>query len=586
MRFYLNLSSLVTQFGVGSSVQVGNDDSLPMQCGGKIAFEVVLCKGGNFGSTVVALPSESQLRVVAVQGNDPTTHVWDKLGFDLDDSDPTNPLYTADVQTGTTEFLALFSADSTARSVPLILQFAYRLTSADNWVAFSSVNVDAFRAYGSDVTGTPTSVDTVDDYEPAATASNRFLQNGSAVTYSDSRSKYGRDNLSLPLNFAVFVESAGHYTWTAVSKRNIAHTMTGAFTLDVPTTAPFAGASGIFLITQDGTGGRVLTLGSGWVKVTAGDLIDTTASALTVLMWDYDGTTYHIARHSSTSASLRKAIGQNWQTISSFSSAPDASLGLNMEATIASNVTLSVPTGAPSDGAHGLIVIKQDATGGRIVTLGSGWVQTYNGNVVNQTANAKTVLSWQRVPGLGLYLISRLDRAASVATADMDDSAVTTAKINDAAITTAKINDGAITNAKIASGTIARDKIAALPKQVLTTDSTQSASTADNDAITLVIPANTLSVGDIIEFKLAGFTNNSTTASNFISWLKYNGTKSTGVSFAMGTTIASGVDFLSFGCFVVRAIGSSGTLALQHETQWKTTRTLASVRVVFHCVSC
>ena len=133
-------------------------------------------------------------------------------------------------------------------------------------------------------------------------------------------------------------------------------------------------------------------------------------------------------------------------------------------------------------------------------------------------------------------------------------------------MTTDKLDDGAVTDAKIATATIARDKLATLPKQVLTTDSTQSASTSDNNALTLTIPANSLSVGDIIEFRLAGYTNNSTTASNFITWLKVNGTKSTGVTFAMGTSAQSGVDFLSLGCFVVRAIGSSGALALDRKS--------------------
>lgn len=439
--------------------------------------------------------------------------------------------------------------DTNLRSVDLLLVVQYRTTGSANWVQFSPIPILAHLPLGNNTTGTPVNAENPNDYEAAATAAGRYHENSSSIAYSTGRKKYARDNAGLLLNDAAFTESSGHLVWPA-GQLNIAHSLTGNFTLDAPVTAPFTGASGRIMFTQDGTGSRTITLGSGWEKITAGDLIDATASSVTVLHWSYDGTTYRIARISSTGAFLRKAFGQNWQTISSFASAPDASVALNMEAELTGNVTLSVVTNAPSDGACGIILLKQDATGSRVVTLAGGWTRTFTGTVANPTASSVTALLWQRVPGLGLYVISRVDRAQTVATDDIQDAAVTTPKLADASITPAKLNIGT--------------------KSVRVATVSKVNDTSDFELQEHTIAADSLAVGDEIELFASGSYTTSTTASNLVGWIKVNTTKNVKtVTIAMGTSVTLG-GWRLIGRITVRSIGASGVLALALEEMART----------------
>lgn len=72
--------------------------------------------------------------------------------------------------------------------------------------------------------------------------------------------------------------------------------------------------------------------------------------------------------------------------------------GWNAKWTIGGDRTLSIPTNAP-DGASGRVVITQDGTGGRALTLASGWgLTTANlADVAAMTAGKQAVLSWTRL---------------------------------------------------------------------------------------------------------------------------------------------------------------------------------------------
>ena len=68
-------------------------------------------------------------------------------------------------------------------------------------------------------------------------------------------------------------------------------TLGGNRTLDI--TNAVAGASGILIVTQDATGSRTLTLPAGSLSAGGSITLTTTASAVDVLSWVYDGTSYY-----------------------------------------------------------------------------------------------------------------------------------------------------------------------------------------------------------------------------------------------------------------------------------------------------
>ena len=68
-------------------------------------------------------------------------------------------------------------------------------------------------------------------------------------------------------------------------------TLGGNRTLDI--TNAVAGASGILIVTQDATGSRTLTLPAGSLSAGGSITLTTTAAAVDVLSWVYDGTSYY-----------------------------------------------------------------------------------------------------------------------------------------------------------------------------------------------------------------------------------------------------------------------------------------------------
>jgi hypothetical protein len=67
-------------------------------------------------------------------------------------------------------------------------------------------------------------------------------------------------------------------------------TLTGALTLNVPANA--VPGRYVFELVQDGTGSRLLTLGTGYKTAGGAPTLTTTASATDVLIVEYDGTTF------------------------------------------------------------------------------------------------------------------------------------------------------------------------------------------------------------------------------------------------------------------------------------------------------
>jgi hypothetical protein len=183
---------------------------------------------------------------------------------------------------------------------------------------------------------------------------------------------------------------------------------------------------------------------------------------------------------------------------------------------------------------------------------------------------------------------------AHVTTAKIADGNVTAVKLSSDSVTTAKIADGAVTAAKLESvsgltaGTVlvksvtvdAKGRITGYKPKYrasITANATISASVLDLDVTTLTIPAGTLEVGDVIEFELFGTSNNSTTASNFLTWVKINGTKTTAVTHAMGTVAASAVAWHMRGMIRVDSLTSSNNLTISFDTQWKLTQGISPV---------
>ena len=68
-------------------------------------------------------------------------------------------------------------------------------------------------------------------------------------------------------------------------------TLGGNRILDI--TNAVSGASGVLVVTQDGTGSRTLTLPSGSTSSGGGITLSTAAGAVDVLSWVYLGTTYY-----------------------------------------------------------------------------------------------------------------------------------------------------------------------------------------------------------------------------------------------------------------------------------------------------
>jgi hypothetical protein len=134
-----------------------------------------------------------------------------------------------------------------------------------------------------------------------------------------------------------------------------------------------------------------------------------------------------------------------------------------------SNATLSQARNA-------VIKLTGVITGNQIVTVPTGIEKTYI--VQNGTTGAFTVQFIQSggtgttfsttdkgikilfADGTNINPVDLDTLSGTIATAQIEDSAITTAKITDSAVTNAKITDGAVTTAKIADGGVTTAKIA------------------------------------------------------------------------------------------------------------------------------
>ena len=93
--------------------------------------------------------------------------------------------------------------------------------------------------------------------------------------------------------------------------------------------------------------------------------------------------------------------------------------------------------------------------------------------------------------------------------------------------------------------------------------------TADYNMLTLLIPANTLRVGDIIEIDIFSLVKKGTGAMNSLYWLKVNGTKSANMTYALGNAALDSVGFTFRAKLQVQSIsGGSATLAYLAEN-WR-----------------
>jgi len=115
-------------------------------------------------------------------------------------------------------------------------------------------------------------------------------------------------------------------------------------------------------------------------------------------------------------------------------------------------------------------------------------------------------------------------------------------------------------------------------------DSTASGAintTADYDFVTLSIPANTLQVGDIIDFEVYDLIKKGTGSMNILHYLKVNTTKSANSSIALGNTAVDSFGFYFKGKLQVRSIVSNiATFSYSHAVRGNNATTVVGSNVV------
>ena len=105
--------------------------------------------------------------------------------------------------------------------------------------------------------------------------------------------------------------------------------------------------------------------------------------------------------------------------------------------------------------------------------------------------------------------------------------------------------------------------------------------TADYDFVTLTIPANTLRVGDIIDFEVYDLIKKGTGTMNILHYLKVNTTKSANSSIALGNAAVDSFGFNFKGKLQVRSIVSgTATLTYSHACRGNNTATVVGSNVV------
>ena len=98
-------------------------------------------------------------------------------------------------------------------------------------------------------------------------------------------------------------------------------------------------------------------------------------------------------------------------------------------------------------------------------------------------------------------------------------------------------------------------------REVVNTTATGAVNTtADYDMCSLVIPVNTLQVGDIIDIDIYSLVKKGTGAMNILYWLKVNGTKSANLTYALGNAALDSIGMSFRAKLQVRSIGGGNTI--------------------------
>jgi hypothetical protein len=98
-------------------------------------------------------------------------------------------------------------------------------------------------------------------------------------------------------------------------------------------------------------------------------------------------------------------------------------------------------------------------------------------------------------------------------------------------------------------------------RQVVDTTATGAVNTtADYDMCSLVIPVNTLQVGDIIDIDIYSLVKKGTGAMSSLYWLKVNGTKSDNLTYALGNAALDSIGMSFRAKLQVRSIGGGSTV--------------------------
>ena len=98
-------------------------------------------------------------------------------------------------------------------------------------------------------------------------------------------------------------------------------------------------------------------------------------------------------------------------------------------------------------------------------------------------------------------------------------------------------------------------------REVVDTTATGAVNTtADYDMCSLVIPVNTLQVGDIIDIDIYSLVKKGTGVMNSLYWLKVNGTKSASLAYALGVMALDSIGMSFRAKLQVRSIGGGNTI--------------------------
>jgi hypothetical protein len=154
-------------------------------------------------------------------------------------------------------------------------------------------------------------------------------------------------------------------------------------TLNAPTGNITEGQTLTFIFTQDATGGRTLTWGSGWVNKNWQPT--SAANSTSVITWQYWGGSWVIA-----AGTYAEPAGVITDTFAA-SYTPDTTTGYTRAMTLTGAITVNRPTLAVN-GQVLTFIFTQDATGGRAVTWGAGWIE--KSWQPAQAANAVSSVRW------------------------------------------------------------------------------------------------------------------------------------------------------------------------------------------------